>query len=453
MKANKRSIVQRPFLLTIFLVILGLVLVPLRQGFASTSGNLTLETSFDNPQVEEKTKSERVLELLMTAPAQVLSSNSRVSMNIALVIDTSGSMAQEGKLDMVKMAAHDILDQLRPGDRFALVTYNDAAQADIPSEAVESLMHAHRLINALHSGGSTHLAAGLREGYRQLHRHLDTTKINRLFLLSDGLANRGETHPRRLGDLVEQEERNGISLSTFGVGLEFNETLMAELSERGRGMYYFIDEPARIEEILAQAFRSTQEIIAKNVVLQVQLHPAASIHEVYANSYQILPNEITIQAGDLSVGELRRIHIRLTTPALGQGLQQISQVRMHFQQPGQATPITQILPMSLRYGTFGKEIEKTRNWAVSERTKVFEAHYARDRAAQVFDSGDVVTAKRILQESLENLRNAKVHGKKITKELDDTSTYLQSLEQQLDRSERAKCQKSVKYKKYMLEGC
>jgi len=455
MNLLRRWTQKTPFPTLLFFATLALTLVPVQRGYATAADGLQLQARFDNPQAEANTKGERVLELLVTTPKHLSSQPAlaRIALNIALVIDTSGSMGQEGKLETVKSAAHNILDKLQPGDRFALITYNNSATVHIPLEPVESLRHAHRLIDALRPGGNTHLSAGLRHGYRQLHRHLDTSVINRIFLLSDGLANMGETNPRRLGDWVEMEQHNGISLSTFGVGLDFNETLMAELSERGRGMYYFIDEPARSKEILAQAFRATREIVAKDVELEVQLHPAAVVREVYANSYQIHGNTLTIQAGDLSVGERRRIHIRIATPVLDKGDQNIGQVRMEYQQPGQATAISQTLPMSLRYGTFGQAIEKARDWTITERTKVFEAHYARDKAAQIYDKGDVTSAKRILHKSLQNLRNAKVHGKRISKELEETSTYLNALEQQLDRKERKKSQKAVKYKKYLLEGC
>ncbi|MDD2464236.1 MAG: VWA domain-containing protein [Desulfobulbus sp.] len=447
---------QSVFLGGLLLLMAEIVLSPFGWGHTAMANDpLKLEVAFDNPQAEANREGERVLELLVTSILQPnqTSVRSHTPLNIVLVIDTSGSMAQERKLETVKSAAQNILGYLRPGDNFALVTYDNSARVCIPSEPVENLAQAHQMIDALQPGGSTNLSAGLEEGYRQFHRHHDPTMINRVFLLSDGLANMGEVNPVRLGASVEREAQRGISLSTFGVGLEFNETLMAELSERGRGMYHFIDEPERIKEVFAHAFKATQEMVAQDVQLTVSLIPSVKVTEVFANSYQTRDNTIIIQAGDLSAGELRRIQLRVETAKFGQGSHEIGQVRIRYQLPGTSFPITQSQPLVLQYGYFGLEIDRSRDRGITERTKVFEAHYARNRAAEVFDRGDSDTAKRILHESLEKLRNAKVHGQKISRELNATSTYLQSLEQQLNRHERTKSQKTVKYKKYLLEGC
>jgi len=447
---------QSFFLVRLFLIALGTLLPASGCGESSPSAApLAVAVAWDNPRVEAGQAGVRMLELLVTAPLIPRGdvNPAPTPLNLALVIDTSGSMAQEGKLATVKTAVQRMLDRLRPGDRFALITYDSSVRVCLPSESVEDLQQARRLIDALQPGGSTNMAAGLAEGYRQIHRHFEATWINRVFLLSDGLANVGETNPTRLAASVEEESRGGISLSTFGVGVEFNESLMAELSERGRGMYYYIDEPGRIEELLGQAFRATQQVVAKDVEFTVNLNPSVLVTTVFANSYQHHGQTLTLQAGDLSAGERRRIQLRLNTPPWATGTVEIGQVRIRYQQPGEVVPITVIEPLMLRVGSYGSAIDSTRDWELTERTQVFDAHYARDRAAEVFERGEAATAKRILRESLDTLDQAQVRGEKVLRELDATRHYLQSLEQQLDHTERGKRQKAVRYRKYVLEGC
>ena len=422
---------------------------------ATPTGPLAVQVAWDNPQVEAGQPGERMLELLVSAPQLSRSGEHPAPMplNLALVIDTSGSMAQEGKLAIVKTALHRMLDRLRPGDRFALVSYDSSARVCLPSEPVEDMQRARQVIDALQPSGSTNMAAGLAEGYRQIRRNFNATGINRVFLLSDGLANVGETSPARLAASVEEESRSGISLSSFGVGVEFNEVLMAELSERGRGMYYYIDEPARIEELLGQAFGSTQQVAAKDVELTLTLNPRVFVTTIFANSYQHQGQSLTMQAGDLSAGERRRIQLRISIPASAAGTVEIGQVRIRYQQPGEAVPVTISEPLRLRAGTYGAEIDSARDWQLTERTQVFEANYTRDRAAEIFERGEVTTAKAMLQESLHNLSRAQVRGEKVMRELEATRQYLQSLEQQLDATERGKRQKALRYRKHTLEGC
>ena len=172
---------------------------------ANPTGPLAVQVAWDNPQVEAGQPGERMLELLVSAPQFPRGGDTPAPtpLNLALVIDTSGSMAQEGKLAMVKTALHRMLDRLRPGDRFALISYNSTSRVCLPSEAVEDMQRARQVIDALQPGGSTNIAAGLAEGYRQIHSHFNATGINRVFLLSDGLANVGETSPVRLAASVE----------------------------------------------------------------------------------------------------------------------------------------------------------------------------------------------------------------------------------------------------------
>ncbi len=227
---------------------------------------------------------------------------------------------------------------------------------------------------------------------------------------------------------------------------------MAELSERGRGIYYFIDEPERIRKALVRELYPTRNLVARDVSLTVELHPAVEVIDIFANSYQHHGNQIHVQGGDLSSGELRRIQIRLRLPKLMEGKHDMGLVRIEYLQPVASTMFIE-RSLALTYGSYGPSIEQSRNREVSKRASTFEAHYARSRAAKAVDGGNINRAKQILTENNRRLREFPVQSDAIVCELDANKAYGESLDRQHTPKDRARVQKAVKYKSYTLEGC
>jgi len=123
-----------------------------------------------------------------------------------------------------------------------------------------------RLINRVSPRGSTNLGGGMIEGYRQVERFASKEFTNRVILLSDGLANQGITDPRQLNSIARRNRIHSISLTTMGVGLDYNENLMVGLAEYGGGSYYFIEHPRSIAHILNKEFNSLSSILASFVL-------------------------------------------------------------------------------------------------------------------------------------------------------------------------------------------
>jgi Ca-activated chloride channel family protein len=417
--------------------------------------DLDMAIGFDNNHIHASQPSPRYLEVLVTTPARdrLHRERQRLPLNIALVLDRSGSMAHQGKLRHVKEAALAILDRLRPGDRFSLITYDDHAQVLVAAEPVEGLARTRAVIAAIQPGGSTNIQAGLEEGYRQLRRSSSRRATNRLLLFSDGQANAGITSPHWLGEMAQAEAENGISLSTFGVGNDFNENLMADLSEHGLGMYYFIDEPGDIAEILAREFRAVEEVVATDIRIEVHFGADIEIAQVMANRYEIRGNKVIIHGGDLSAGERRRFQIRIHPPAHRPGSYGAGGVKMSYRPAGQDHVVRRQEPLHLRYLADARKVENSRNSAISERAGVFEAHHARSRAAEAADRGDLRQAQAILAQARATMDHRSKGSERLQKELSEIDSYAAALRKPLDSAARGRLQKSVKYDSYVLEGC
>lgn len=441
---------------TVFSPYIGILLILLiLPGYSQASrGMLHMTTSFDNALVDTSHPDKRHFEILITAPETITElRRERLPLNIALVIDSSGSMGGD-KLATVKQAAQSMINHLQPGDRFSLITYENEARVLIASELYEELHRkARRLIKRIRPGGSTNISAGLNAGYREVRKYYSPASINRVLLLSDGQANQGITSSYGLGNIVQDEADKDISLSTFGVGLDFNEDLMASLSENGRGMYYFIDSPDRIPTILAKEFSLTEQLAATGIMLKINLHPGIRIDKVYANKYDIQGNKLIIYGGDLSAGERRRYQIRLQPPTLESGSRPMGKVYLSYTPPGTERPVhsQQNFKLTYKNNIIGLNTHKDRK--VEEHSLVFLSRYALEDAAKAVDTGNTEKAKKIIFHAREKLRGQERQTAKINKEAARLDSYAASLKKKINRSEKARIQKDVKYWKQVLEGC
>ncbi len=418
---------------------------------ARESSGVRVMANFDNAYIHIAQPGERHLEIEVTVPVgDGMVIERRPPLNVALVIDKSGSMARAGKMDYVKEAARQAVDLLRYGDRFSVIAYDENVQVLLPSEALEDRHGAKRMIERLYPGGSTNLGAGLLEGFDQVRRHYDPEGVNRVILLSDGLANRGITDPRRLGRIVTGESRRGISLTTFGVGLDFNEDLLASMAENGRGTYYYIDRPHRIGEMLAREFSLIQQVVALDVTITIDVRPEVVISDVLGYDYHREGNRYQVHLGDLAGGERRRIIVRLDAPSYGAGEHHIGEMRMTYRPRGSKGTVESSQDLRLQYVRTRAAVDKNIDREVAERAAVFEANAARQEAARMVDEGDLDGAREVLGKARKKLRNAPVQSGAVKDELSETEAYESAIEAPMSSQEKKAVQKGVKYDSYRV---
>lgn len=207
----------------------------------------------------------------------------RPPLNLALVIDRSGSMGDERKLEYAKSAAMKLVDGLTPQDTFALVAFDSEVSVLVPAQRVSDKAHIRKLIAALQPGGSTNIYAGLTAAYTQLQRQearLRSDSITRVVLLSDGETNVGVTDPNEFHRLATNEVDRDIQTSAIGVGVEFNEDLMLSLAREGKGNYHFLKDGADTQRVFTRELDELTHVVAKDVKIRVQLAPGVGLVRV-----------------------------------------------------------------------------------------------------------------------------------------------------------------------------
>ncbi|HEX8285498.1 MAG TPA: VWA domain-containing protein [Pyrinomonadaceae bacterium] len=236
--------------------------------------------------------------------------------NLALVIDKSGSMADADKLSRVKEALLTLVSQLRPDDTLALVVFDSEAQVLMPARPLGDGEEARRLIRRLEPGSSTNIHAGLMLGYQEALKSYKRGATNRVVLLTDGIANQGVTDPSAIArDSLGYNDR-GVDLSTIGVGIDLNKDLLRELAKSGRGLFHFVADAQDIEKVFLKEVQSLVAPVATEPNVEVEFGPGLELTQVYG--YQPL------QTGD---------SVKIELDNMNQGLTQVVMLRFRVR-PG-----------------------------------------------------------------------------------------------------------------------
>lgn len=198
----------------------------------------------------------------------------RAPVMLTFVIDVSGSMAREDRLELVKDALALLVDQLRDDDRVAIVVYSDNSRIVLdatPASDRETIMTA---INNLSTEGSTNVEAGLQLGYGIASLNQREGENNRVIVLSDGVANVGETGGDRLAEQIRACADEGITLSTIGFGMgNFNDVLMERIANEGDGNYFYVDTLREARRVFIYNLTGTLQVIAYHARIQVEFNP------------------------------------------------------------------------------------------------------------------------------------------------------------------------------------
>ncbi len=265
----------------------------------------------DGWKINKGVPTERIVEIELTAPAAHGSSESP-PLNLGLVIDRSGSMSG-GKLEQAKLAVEEIIDLLRAQDSLSIVTFDDQVRVLAETDSTGPLTHTElkQMVRGVYPGGSTNLGGGWLQGCQNVARRQSRDKVNRTLLLSDGQANVGIVDANELGQHASEIFERGVSTSTFGIGLGFNEHLMERIANQGGGNFYYIGHDQQIPELLMQEFSDLSSVTLKDTLIGITI-PAGTKAELFGE-WRVKQKEdlLTISLSDLPANRTVNLFLRL----------------------------------------------------------------------------------------------------------------------------------------------
>jgi Ca-activated chloride channel family protein len=202
--------------------------------------------------------------------ARDVAERDRQKASLTFVVDTSGSMEQGGRLEIVKDSLRTLIRGLDRDDRVAIVTFGDQARVVLgptPATQAAAILDA---LDGLHPGGSTNLEDGLRLGYELARRTLTENDIDRVILTSDGVANVGLTDPQSILAAIKRDADAGIELVSVGVGMgNYNDALLEQLADQGDGFYAYVNTADEARTLFTSKLTSTLETVALDARAQV----------------------------------------------------------------------------------------------------------------------------------------------------------------------------------------
>ena len=207
--------------------------------------------------------------------ARESSERTRPDAALTFVIDTSGSMAQDGRLELVKDSLRKLVHGLGQGDSIAVVTFGDDARVVLQPTRATDEGRILAAIDELQPGGSTNLEAGLRMGYQLARQSAPGGGIHRVVLASDGVANVGLTDANGILSQIREDAASGIELVSVGVGLgNYNDALLEQLADQGDGFYAYVNDLAEARRLFTEDLVGTLQTVALDAKVQVAFDPA-----------------------------------------------------------------------------------------------------------------------------------------------------------------------------------
>lgn len=195
--------------------------------------------------------------------------------NLVFLVDTSGSMDDPDKLPLLKASLKQLVRELRPQDRVAIVTYAGYAGVTLPSTAGNQHATIDAAIDSLGAAGSTNGGAGIELAYAQAEQGFIKGGVNRVILATDGDFNVGTVNPEALKTIVEEHRKSGVALTTLGFGQgNYNDAMAVLLADVGNGSHHYIDNLAEGRRVLVEEMSTTLLTIASDVKIQIEFNPA-----------------------------------------------------------------------------------------------------------------------------------------------------------------------------------
>jgi Ca-activated chloride channel family protein len=271
---------------------------------AEASTSMRIET--DRARIPASAESVRYLTVHVTAPGSDRRSD-RTPANVALVLDRSGSMDGR-KIEMARAAVGHAIRLLDSRDRLAVVVYD--TDVDVVLESTSATSEAKSLalkrLAGVEARGGTDLSAGWARGAGEVARQApapDADGTARVLLLTDGLANAGMIDHDALVRMAAAFRAKGIRTSTFGLGADFDELLLARLSTEGGGNFYFIETPRQIPDFLASELGETLDVVAPDAEFVIRGGPAVEIAALNDFPAEAKADGLHVKLGDLVAGQ------------------------------------------------------------------------------------------------------------------------------------------------------
>lgn len=354
----------------------------------------------------------------------------RAPVNVAIVLDKSGSMMGE-KLARAKEAALASIERLGAEDIVSVVAYDHTVEVLVPATKVSDRAVIRSAIQRLTASGNTALFAGVAKGAAEVRKFLDRQRVNRIILLSDGQANSGPSSAAELGELGASLIKEGISVTTLGLGLDYNEDLMAALARRSDGNNYFIEDSTELAAKFAFEFDDVTSVVAQELTVRISCASGVRPIRVLGREADITGQTVTAYLNQVYGEQEKYILLEVEVPAGADSTRRgIADVAVTYANMTTGSTGRINRPAAVRFAASPALVDSSTNRVVMASAIEQIAVEKNLLAISLRDQGRIEEARNLLRENAAFL--AESARRYDSKELEDYSNSQVATAEQLD---------------------
>ncbi|MGD1935865.1 MAG: peptidoglycan-binding protein, partial [Candidatus Phaeomarinobacter sp.] len=350
-----------------------------------------------------------------------------------------------------KRDAELMVDLLDTRDRVAIDEYADRINVQWPSSPDENAREIHRRIDSLTSRGSTNLTGGMMRGVDEVLDHFDRSELNRVVLLSDGLANQGITDPYDIARQVRGARRDGVRISTIGLGLDYDENLMQAIAENGAGNYHYVEHPSQLARIFEEELSTLVRTTARDIRLRIK--GGGAIENIDVISVEAdTPDDVSV--GDMFAGEAQRMMLRVEVAATDAASMSLGDLEVTYTDARSGDDASIEVPLTLKTSSDYDAIKQARNEDVVIEAALFDAERTQLQAVAAYEAGDTQRADGLLADLATRVETqaADMDDGRLSAKLEALSVEREQMSVAAAPSERSAYLKSSKQRLYQAKS-
>ncbi|AKE60876.1 vWA domain-containing protein [Citrobacter farmeri] len=363
---------------------------------------VVIKSELASPLVLENSQDKNYLKVSLTGFP--LHATKRSPINLALVIDRSGSMGGD-RIEQATEAAVMAVNTLSAQDTLSVVIYDDVVDVIVPAAKVgnKAKLISH-IRERLTARGGTALFAGVSRGIKETSKYLDKAHVNRIILLSDGQANVGPSSTSELAELGKIAARKGIAITTMGIGEGYNEDLMAAIAQYSDGNHVFVQNTDALEKAFAHEFGDVMSVVAQDVVVQINVADNVKPLRLLGREGEIRDNTVTVKLNQLYANQEKYVMLEVL-PAKGSAAQSkpLAEVNVSYNNLATGQKERWDDKMAVSYTASASDVQKAQVEDVVVDSAIQKSAIQNEQALQLMDEGKMDEAKAILRENSSTL--------------------------------------------------
>ncbi|NUP06791.1 MAG: VWA domain-containing protein [Polyangiaceae bacterium] len=370
---------------------------------------LVVEGRVGHPAMRANQSSESFV-LLELTPGEGGAATAPPAASVSLVIDKSGSM-KGARLPNAVAAAVAAVDRLRDGDSVSVIAFDTKTEVVVPPTKIDASTRPTiaSAIRGIQLGGDTCISCGLSEALAQLtvaRTNGARPDVERVLLLSDGEPTAGMRKPEEFNVLARRAMTSGISITTIGVALDYNEQVMTAIARSSNGGHYFVENEAGLPAVFEAEAKKLEETRAANAVAHIELKNGVELMNLPDREFQRFGSRITVPLGGFAKGMKNTVLLKVRVPATQAGPLTVADIRVAYRDLSSAKDVEETGSLAIDLVTDPSKIAPI-DGVVLDRVQRTETAAALIDANSLFREGRVDEAEKRLEQARQSVQKSK----------------------------------------------